>query len=181
MTEGIQYEHDAGLGALDRALLRGAASHKSPKELSALTQGAVSPAEAAQRVLEILDSRDWLSQVQARMLLIDEMHRLKDVLFAQVEQFRDYAQAQPLVRTLQLIEKTMSADKIDIQKAMEEINKAHARLMLLAISTVLERANLELERRHPDMPGLGRELQEIFHTSYPEVVLQIESRVPASE
>lgn len=173
--EALVYDPHAGLSSIDRILLRGAASHKSPRELSEMTNGTISPEDAAQRVLEVLDSRDWLSVAQAKMLLVDQMHELKDALMEKAIRYQSVAAAIPLVSVLQLIEKTIAAEKLDLNKAMAEISQAHARLMLQGISIALERSFLELEKRYPDIEKT--ELLEVFQMAMPDVVREIESHV----
>ena len=176
MTEILKYDPKRAVSPVDKILLRGAASGKSPKELSALTNGVVKPAQAAARVLEILDSRDWLTEAHQRLLLTDSLMDLHDTLYERAIEFRDLDAAKPLLSVLTLIDKRLSTDKFDLQKAMTEISRAHAGLMLAGISTALERSFLELEKRYPDVKK--SELTEIFQLAMPDVVREIESRVP---
>jgi hypothetical protein len=176
--EPSKYDPEKGLSEIDRILLRGASSGKSPEELSALTNGIVKPANAAGRVLAILESRDWLSQAQRKMLLIDDLMALKDVLYSKAVGARDGESAKPLVSVLTTIMKMLDADKLDIAQAMSQINRAHAQIMLQAISLALERSFLELEKAHPEIEKA--ELVSVFQSAMPAVVLEIESRV-ASE
>lgn len=176
MSSLLQYDPKKGLSEIDRILLQGAAARKSMQELSELTNGMVKPAEAGQRVKDILSARDWLSQAEMRLLLIDDIMRLKDNLMSKAVTFNDLDAAKPLISVLTLLDKTLAADKFDMTKAMTEINRAHAQLMLSAISLALERSFLELEIRYP---GLRKaELLEVFQMAMPDVVREIESRVP---
>ena len=177
MSEVLRYDAKKGLGPVDRVLLRGAASGKSANELSALTNGVIKPAESAARVIAILDSRDWLSQAQARMLLIDEMMQLKDELSERVHDFKSRDDVKPLISIFTLLEKAMAAEKLDLAKAMSEISRAHAALMLQGISLALERSFLELEKRYPEIRKV--ELMEVFHAAMPDVIRELESRVPS--
>jgi hypothetical protein len=176
--ELVSYDPKRGLGPVDRAILRGAAAHKSMAEISDIVNGILTPQEAGARILEILDSRDWLSQAQERMLLVDDMMNVKDKLT------RDYIdknmrdEVKPLISILTLLEKTLSAEKFDIEKAIKEISRAQSQLMLAAISLALERTLFELEKRYPDIPR--GEVMEIFEMSMPAAVLEIEGHVPAS-
>ena len=170
------YDRTKGLGPLDRMLLAGASSHMSPNELSDLTNGQLKPAAAAARVLDILDSRQWLSQAHKKMLLLDDLMELKDTLKQQAIEFRDLDAAKPLISVLTLIEKTISADKIDLTKAMKEITRAQGQMMLSGIKLALERTYVELERRHPEIVS-QTEINEVFIVAMPEAVREIESRV----
>jgi hypothetical protein len=172
----LTYRPENGLGNIDKILLRGASAGKSPNELSNLTNGVVKPAEAAVRVQQILDSRDWLSDAQRKALLLDNLHDLKEVLYEKAVTFKSLDAAKPLISLLGQIDKSLAAEKFDLTKAMTEINRAHAGLMLSAISLALERSFLELEKRYPTLQKA--ELTEIFQTAMPDVVREIESRVP---
>lgn len=171
----LVYDPNAGLGPLDRIMIQGAAAHKSPNEISAMTRGRVPAEVVVNRVMEILDTRDWLSQVHMKMLLVDDMMRVKDQLMNSVLEFKDKDNYRPLISILTLLEKTLAAEKVDLKKAMEQISKAHAQVMLAGISLALERTHLELEKRYPNIAR--SELLEIFNASLPAVVKEIESHV----
>ena len=104
------------------------------------------------------------------------MFELKDQLREQAIEFKNKDAVKPLISLLAQIDKTMAAEKFDLAKAMSEISRAHAALMLSAISLALERSFLELEKRYPDVKK--SELTEIFQLAMPAVVREVESRVP---
>ncbi len=175
MAEIQKYDPNAGLGPIDRILLAGAASKRSGNELSAMTNGVLSPAACQQRVIEILDSRSWLTVAQEKMLLVDQMHQLKDSLMERAVQFKSVEAAKPLIAILTLLDKTLATEKIDLAKAMAEINRAHSQIMLAGISVTLDRAFMELEKRYPQFEEA--ELLEVFNLSMPAAVHEIEARV----
>ena len=177
MNGAMKYEPERALGPIDKVLLRGASAGKSPNEISELTSGIVKPAQAAARIVEILDSRDWLSEAHKKSLLLDDLFALKDKLFTQTVDFGNLDAAKPLISVLGQIDKTLAANKFDLEKEMTEIKSAHARLMLSAISLALERSFLELEKRYPEIAKA--ELLEVFHAAMPDVVKEIEGRVIA--
>lgn len=59
--------------SMDRRLLRAAAKYATPQELSEAVLGKLSPAQAQERVLQILDSKTALDEVQERRLLLVQM------------------------------------------------------------------------------------------------------------
>ncbi|MFF2388887.1 hypothetical protein [Agromyces sp. NPDC058104] len=172
-----QYDHTRAVGKIDRMLLRGASSGKSPTELSSIVGNTLTPAAAAARVLEILDSRDWLSQAQRKLLLIDDLMDLKDRLMKIAESGNTLDAATPLRQVLQTILKVLETDKVDIARAMREINRSQARLMLEAIMLMYERVGLELSKRHPEI-DFSAEMAEILPVAMPHAVKMIEGRVP---
>jgi hypothetical protein len=175
--EAFRYNPVGGLSNIDQILLRGARSHKSADELSAMTNGQVKPAEALSRVIDILDSRNVYTTVQKKALLIDDLMALKDSLFEKAVTFSSLDHAKPLIQVLTALDKALVEDKLDVSKAMAEISRAHAQMMLEAISLALERSFTELEKRHPSISQ--SELSEVFYTVMPEAVRSIESRVPS--
>lgn len=177
--EDIAYDPHRGTNAVDRILLRGAAAGKSPPEISAMTNGVLSPAKAAQRVKDILAGRDWLTEMEQRQLLWDDLAAVKDMLYEKAVEFKNVRASEVLIKLLGTLNDTLAANKLDINKAMTQINEAHARLMLSAINLALERSLLELERRHPEVPQ--GELVQIMHTSFPDAVREIEARVVQPE
>lgn len=59
--------------SIDRRLIRAAAKYASPRELSEAVLGQLTPEQAQARVLEILDSKTILDEVQERRLLLVRM------------------------------------------------------------------------------------------------------------
>jgi hypothetical protein len=173
--EAPEYDRKKGLSSFDRLILRGAKAGKSPNELSALTNGVISPEAVAIRVLEILDSRDWLSEAHQRMLLTDEINELKDSLFEKAVDFGSIDHTRELIKVVTLLDKRLADNKFDLQSALSQISRAQSQLMLSAVSVALERSFLELEKRYPEMRKA--ELLEIFHEAMPFAVREIESRV----
>jgi len=179
MGEIATYKAGKAIGAVDKILLRGASSGKSPEELSALTGGVIKPAKAAQRVRDILSSRDWLSILEKKQLLVDDMMALKDVLYEKAVTYEEGGAAGDLIKVLTTMQRMLSEEKVDLTEAMTQIRKAHAQMMIAAIRIALERSMLELEKRYPDVPG--SELVEIFQLALPEAVAEVESRVKDEE
>lgn len=180
MPDAVKYEPSSANGAIDKVLLRGASSGKSPQELSALTGGTIKPARAAQRVRDILASRDWLTQVERKQLLTEDLMALKDELMRQALDLRQTKDASgPLIKVLALVGKQLDADKLDLESALTQIRKAHAEMMLSAIRLTLERSFHELEKRHTDVSR--GELTEIFQLALPDAVQELEARVVEPE
>lgn len=177
MSEELVYDPNRHIGYVDRILLRGASAGKSPIELSELTNGTVSPAKAAQQVRDILASRDWLTDMERKQLLVDDLMALKDVLMEKAVSYKMLDAAGPLTKVLRTIGDILLADKINLKDVLESIRKAQAQMMLVGIRAALERTFLELERRYPEMPALSQELNEIFVVALPEAIREIEAKV----
>lgn len=178
MSEVLKYDSSRGLGNIDRILLRGAAAHKSPTEIAKLTNGVLKPAEVAVRVQEILDDRDWLSEAQTKALLVDDLMQLKDVLVEKAVTFKNLDAAKPLISVLTQLDRTLTAEKFDLNKAMNEISRAHAFLLLQAMDLAFEKLCLDIERAHPEISRA--ELTTLRQAALPDAIKAIESRVPAN-
>lgn len=171
-----KYDPSTATGVVDKILLRGASAGKSPEELSKLTGNTIKPAAAAQRVRDILASRDWLTQVERKQLLIEDLMAVKDKLMQQVLDFNMVKDsASPLIKVLGEIGKQLDKDKLDIEAALTQIRRAHAEMMLTAIRATLEHTSLELEKRHSAVSRA--ELSQVFQLALPEAVREIEARV----
>lgn len=59
--------------AIDRRLIRGAAKYMTPKELSDSVMNQLTPAQCRDRVVELLDSKTMLDEVQERRMLLIQM------------------------------------------------------------------------------------------------------------
>jgi hypothetical protein len=178
MSEALKYDSSRGLGNIDRILLRGAAAHKSPTEIAKLTNGVLKPAEVAVRVQEILDDRDWLTEAQTKALLVDDLMSLKDVLVEKAVTFKNLNAAKPLISVLTQLDRTLTAEKFDLNKAMNEISRAHAFLLLRANELSMEKLCLDIEAAHPEISRA--ELTALRNNSLPLSIREIESRVPAN-
>lgn len=132
---------DGELSGLDARLLTMAASHKSPEEMSEELGGSISPARAAQRVREILSSRDWLSHAAQEQLVMQEMVELKDRLKNLIARWDEADYLHGLdPRMIAMLQKMLT----DLLKAVEQrrkaasteritIRTAHAALIVSAI------------------------------------------------
>ena len=173
MADPLVYDPTKGLGAIDKILMRGARDLRSMKEISALTGNRVSPEDCWLRIDELTNSRDIYSDAKVRMLVVDELMELKNKLVDASEyNLKDHGQT--LLKVITEINKTLTANKFDMKKAMEEISQAQGQMMLRAISLALERSMFELEKRYPEVPA--GELKEIYYLALPDVVKQIESQ-----
>lgn len=59
--------------SIDRRLIRAAAKYATPRELSEAVLGQLTPEQAQARVLEILDSKTILDEIQERRILLVQM------------------------------------------------------------------------------------------------------------
>jgi hypothetical protein len=138
MPGDLVYDRKKGSGQIDRLLLQGAASGRSAKELSALTNGVVKPEEARLRVSALLEERDWLSQAQRKKLLLEDLHVLKDELFDRINRYASTDAVSPLVGVLKEIgnrlDKGDAATEIDLNRLYENQGVLMGRVVDQALS-----------------------------------------------
>jgi hypothetical protein len=108
-------------------------------------------------------------------LILDDLMVLKDKLMGLVQSGVVEKTAAPLNATLKTIASFVTNRKTDLNALMTQVKRAQAQMMLSAISVALERTNMRLEALHPDIPR--GELASIFAEVFPEVVLELETRV----
>lgn len=161
--ELFQAVGDGGqISGLDQRLLDLVAKtpNTTPEELSeALGVPSMTPARCAARVREIIKSRDWLSQTEKKSLLLDDLIRLRDIVFERLEgtevKFDRHgdaievesssAWANTMVRLLREWRQVIESMQHDVESADIKIRRAHAEIMLAAIEVMFERMLLRLE------------------------------------
>ena len=137
-----------GLGPIDKILLQEAAQRKSLEEISAAVQGVLSPAECGHRINQILESRDWLSVLDQKRLILEDAAMMLDKLRKQMNDSewvtKDDANTfrVALKDMLEMIDNVTAKD--DAQ--MMRITETHARVMAQAIRLGYERALFELQK-----------------------------------
>jgi len=127
--------------AVDGKLL--SLARKSPDEIADLT--GLDARFVAERISQLLESRDWLSDRQQERLLLEEIADLKDMIMERVRfaDDRDFPNvANVALRTLKLISERLDARKKLVDVDIESISAAQARLFGsafdLALSHVVE-------------------------------------------
>lgn len=137
-----------GLGPIDKLLLQNAAQRKSMEEISVAIGGVLSPAECGARVQQILDSRDWLSVLDQKRLILEDAAMMVDKLRKQMDQTewvtKDDANTfrQALKDMLEMIDNVSSKDEAQMMR----ITEAHARVMAQAIRLGYERVLFDLQK-----------------------------------
>jgi hypothetical protein len=138
----------AGLGPVDKALLQHAAARKSLEEISAAIGGVLSPAECGHRINQILESRDWLSVLDQKRLILEDAAMMLEKLRKQMTDTeyvsKDDANTfrQALTSMLDMIDNVTAKDEAQMMR----ITEVHARLMAQAIRLGYERALFELQK-----------------------------------
>lgn len=174
MSEVQKYDRGLANGPLDRKLLRAASDGLSPKEMSSAVGGTVPPEAAAQRVRDLLESRNWLTVMEQEQLLLEE---LNDIL-ARMRQWVDAGSINHIKATMQAIKlKTdmLQKNKMTPEEAANIIRDGQARIMLSAIQAAMMASVDELSRRYPQI--LESEVREVFMLALPGAVDAVERRI----
>jgi hypothetical protein len=122
--------------AIDAKLLSYA--RKSPDEIAELT--GLDAKFVAERISQLLESRDWLSDRQQERLLLEEIADLKDLVMERVKfaDEKDFAGvANVALRTLKLISERLDARKRLVDADISEISAAQARVFGKAFDLAL--------------------------------------------
>lgn len=166
------------LSGLDTRLLELVAANPriTPEALAEeLGVESMTPARCAQRVREILKAQDWLSISEQRALLLNDLIRLRDILFDRLEGTetkigRDGelievgsspAWANALVRTI----KEWNSVIKEMQKVVDEdrdtLRRVHADIMEVGIRLIFEKLCMEIADRYDiDRNGLDSIMEE---------------------
>jgi hypothetical protein len=123
-------------GAVDSKLL--SLARKSPEEISELT--GLDARFVAERISQLLESRDWLSDRQQERLLLEEIADLKDLIMERVRfaDEREFAGvANVALRTLKLISERLDSRRKLVDADIESITQSQARIFGRAFDLAL--------------------------------------------
>lgn len=123
-------------GAVDSKLL--SLARKSPEEIAELT--GLDARFVAERISQLLESRDWLSDRQQERLLLEEIADLKDMImervrFADEKEFAGVANV--ALRTLKLISERLDSRRKLVDADIESITQSQARIFGKAFDLAL--------------------------------------------
>ena len=147
-------ELSSSRSAIDAKLL--AYARKSPEEIAELT--GLDARFVAERISQLLESRDWLSDRQQERLLLEEISDLKDMImervrFADDREFSNVANV--ALRTLKLISERLDARRKIVDADINEITQAQARLFGRAFDMALSHVTDGVKR-------LGENIDDTF-------------------
>lgn len=155
----------------------------------------LSPARCIQRVKEIVQATDYLDEVEQMSLLLLDFVRLRDILWERLEGTETKitktgeiievesapAWANALVRVLKEWRVTISAMQKAVGDGQMSVSKAHAKMMMEAISVMFDRYQLRLEQhfaQYKTLPTL-EERRAIFEEVMPLGFAAIEQKTAA--
>lgn len=123
--------------SLDSRLL--SLARRSPVEIAELT--GLDAGFVASRIVELLESRDWLSDRQQERLLLEEIGELKDLALAAVRSAGDAgefaAAANVALRSLRLVSERLDARRKLVDADIEALTAAQARVFGRAFDVAL--------------------------------------------
>lgn len=115
----------ADISNFDQKILR-LAAYRSPVEISEQLGGTITAAEVASRTQELLASRDWLSIMQRKQMLLFKLEEIIDrywdwAMDGSVKSFQNV-----VLPAIQEIRKLVSEDKETLEDFMLRISDSHA-------------------------------------------------------
>lgn len=129
-----------GLGPIDKKLVRLAAQKKSLVEISKEIGGVLTPAECGARINDILDSRDWLSVLNQKRLILDDAAWLANKLHSQIDkmEYVNKDDAAVYIRSLKELLGMINDITMQDEATMMRIAEVHARIIAGAIRVGFE-------------------------------------------
>lgn len=126
------------LSPLDEELIKLASQHKSPREIG--KQLNIPADEALIRINEILDSRDVYDARQLFLMYLDDLYELKNMLQADVKNYRDPKAVTNLIRVLEQLGKALENANENNQKIASELTVKQSDFMVQMIVSAFEYA-----------------------------------------
>jgi type III secretion system FlhB-like substrate exporter len=137
-VEGSGLPSFQGISAIEKRMMSLLGPNKSPWEVSEELNGIMTPIEVHQRSQEILNERNWLSVLQLKMLMMDEIWRTFKK-FAEFSADGSPKAARAMLDAAKELRVLMDQDTETIQEAMLKITNSHAERMGQAIAEVVVR------------------------------------------
>lgn len=136
--------------------------------------------EAAARLTEILQSRDWMTdRMEERLLLIEMGDFLAEVRQRQKDASEENFAliAGVTLRTYREIANRLDARRRLTDQDISEISAAQGNLMMDTIRLALDMAAEQIVKVHPDMPNFAEELQDAFRHALPKASEHVKKHV----
>jgi len=175
MTEVLNFTAGGGLGPVDSQLLVSASLNRSAEEMAADVKGVVTPAQAVQRVRDILKSRDVFSYVEKQKLLIEDSYFLLGKLKSQMQGFVSDTQAGAFARSVKQTAELLASASLGNEASMMRVAERHAAAMGAAIAIGFEMTLLELQKRHSEIEEA--EVFEVLQEALPLAVASLAETV----
>lgn len=139
-----------GLGPVDKQIMTLAGQRKSLEEISREIGGLLTPVEIHARITSIIESRDWLSTLDQKRLVLDNMAFMVDKLKDQIENAEYLTKDEANAYRTSLKDYLTMINDVNMQDEaqMMRISEVHARVMAGAIRLGYERAVFELQKKY---------------------------------
>lgn len=158
---------------MDRKLLRAASDGLSPKEMAVTVGNTIEPEQAAQRVRELIESRNWLTFFEQEQLILESINEILSGL-------REWVDAGSIdhiktsLTAIKMKQDQLNKNRVDPEVIANQIREGQARIMLSAIQVAMLSAADELARRY-NVPTA--EAHEVFMLALPGAVETVEKRI----
>lgn len=174
MSKALDYNRELANGPLDRKLLHAASDGLSPKEMAQAVGGLIPPEQAAQRVRDLLESRNWLTFFEQQQLLSEQINEILASLRTWVDA-GSINHIKTALQALKMKQDQLDKHRISPEEAANIIREGQARILLSAIQVAMMSAADELGRRYPQVPT--GEIRETFMLALPGAVESVERRI----
>lgn len=122
--------------SIDRRLIRAAAKYATPQELSDAVLNKLTPAEAQDRVLELLESKTILDEVKERRLLLIQMAEMLDWFREQKDNPKAWA---AIPKMFKLLSDQIERSQINVNDISGKLASDHAMYFIDALMIGFEK------------------------------------------
>lgn len=181
----------SGMSAADKKILDAASRGLSPEEIAEEIGMGLTALRAGQRVREILKARDWLSVVERKMLLMDQVTDLREYINDQMQADKeghtsidgrgreiyipsDPRWAQNMIALLKEVARIIEVDSKNLSDEVSTIRDAHAHLMVEAIDLAFQQLVFAIRKEYPDVQTT--DLYRFVEAAMPKAIELVESR-----
>lgn len=148
------------LSKIDEKLLRLANRSASPAEMAEDT--GIPATQCLARVREILNERDWLTDLERQKMNIIDLQKVKATLMKQVDQqFADTDAIDVFVKATKVMDDLLDKQAKITDEQLSVVTAAQANALLSLLTKAWDAAVTELETRYPDVDV--KELTDVFH------------------
>lgn len=145
--------------SIDRRLIRAAASFdKSPEQLSEAVMGQLTPAQAEERLHQILANITILDEIEQRRILLVQM---AEHLAWMKEQRKDPKSWGAINRTFKLVSDQIERTNINVEDINTKLAVDHARMFVDGFMIGFDKAMKVLAERHDEIVIEEEELLEL--------------------
>lgn len=156
---------------LDAGMLKMASEGYSAEEIGEAY--GVPAAQAAQRIRDILQSRDWLTEIEQQKLNIMNLRKIQGRIMERVDKsFWDVDDMKEFIRATELLDKMLEKSSRITDDQLSVVSTAQARALVKLMTLAWDKAIARLQEEYPNVEISV--IVDTFHDGLREGVREIE-------